>query len=287
MHYYCTKCKMWLPDDVKECPVCGGAPTGKRTPMEKLYLVILGVGVALIVLGVLFPGAMFRFIEAIDVEFVEITNGSEAFVRKLELGNDTSSIGILVANISDTIVGGMNSTAVRPITDSRTKEEDPNLKRVDTLTNYVTANIRYKESREYTDTSEILRRFSGDDRSHVILLASLFNESRVEFRIDLVEEKTKDGNGFHYRLLVAVDMPEEEVRKTIVKRIRKKRSGLTGTKAKVWYVQDGGVRWYVIDTTGQTIKRKDALVDTSWIFIGASDRYYANRSHYSFDLRLG
>ena len=134
--------------------------------------------------------------------------------------------------------------------------------------------------------TDIIRTFSGDDRSHAIFLASLFSESQIDFRIDVVEEKTKSGRGYHYRMLVRTTKSEEEVRKIVVKRIRKRRSGMFGTKAKVWYIQDGEFRWYVIDTTGQTIKQKEAFADISWIFIGASHNYYANRSHYSFDISL-
>jgi hypothetical protein len=148
-------------------------------------------------------------------------------------------------------------------------------------------NIRYREKRNYTDVNLILNKFSGDDRAHVIILSSLFNASDIEFRIDVVEDETKNGPGYHLRTLVGTTLPEEELEKIIIKRIRKRRSGLSGTWAKVYYVQGEEMRWYVIDTTGQTIKKKDSLTDTSWIYIGASHPYYANRSHYSFELDLG
>jgi hypothetical protein len=87
--------------------------------------------------------------------------------------------------------------------------------------------------------------------------------------------------------MIGTTLPEEDLEKIITSRIRRRRSGLSGTKAKVWYVEEGEIRWYIVDTTGQTIKRRDSLVDTSWIYIGSSHAYYANRSHYSFELDLG
>ena len=167
------------------------------------------------------------------------------------------------------------------------QKEGEYLKNVDSVSNFVTMSIRYREKRNYTDVNLILNKFSGDDRSHVILLASLFNASQIEFRIDLVEDEEKDGPGYHFRTLIGTTLPEKDLAKIITSRIRKRRSGLSGTRAKVWYVKEGEMRWYVIDTTGQTIKKKDSLMDTSWIFIGSSHQYYANRSHYSFDLDLG
>ncbi len=276
---------MWLPDDIEECPVCHVKPARKRTTMEWIFIAILSIAILLLVLAVIMPGSMFRFIQAIDIEFVEITNGSNALMIKLGIGNDSASLFEWKRNLSETIAENVNSTPVMKIVESRTKQGEY-LSNIDALANYVTRNIRYKKSKDFIEMTDIIRTFSGDDRSHAIFLASLFSESQIDFRIDVVEEKTKSGRGYHYRILVRTTKSEEEVRKIVVKRIRKRRSGMFGTKAKVWYIQDGEFRWYVIDTTGQTIKQKEAFADISWIFIGASHNYYANRSHYSFDISL-
>lgn len=254
--------------------------------MEKIFYTILGVGLILLFLGVIMPQQMFSFIQAIEVEFVEITNGSDALIAKLGFANDSLGLAEWERNLSNFLALGVNSTVVDRIIKSRIKEGEY-LRNIDSLSNFVTMNIRYKERRNLTNVSDILSKLSGDDRAHVILLASLFNGSKIDFRIDVVEEETRNGRGYHFRTLVGTTLPEEKVREMVIKRIRKKRFGISGTKAKVWYVQGEDIRWYLIDTTGQTMKKKDAMVDTSWIFIGASHQYYANRSHYSFELPLG
>jgi len=274
---------MWLPEFVQECPVCGGPVRRKRTTMEKLFWVVLAVAVLLLVLAVLFPGPFFRYIQAIDVEFVEIQNGSQALLAKLGLLNDSQRLAEWERNLSAPFIQNMDSPDVKKLVESRTKNKGY-LERVDLLANLVAANVRYKYSRNYTNLTDVLTRYSGDDRSHAILLAAMFNASGIRFKVDLVEDDSKGSRGFHYRMLVLVTSGEEEVRKIVISRIRKRRSGLGGVKAKVWYVRDGDFRWYVIDTTGQTMKRKSSMVDTSWIFIGSSHDYYDHRSHYSFDL---
>jgi hypothetical protein len=277
---------MWLPDDLEECPVCHRPPEHKRTPMELMFYGILAVAIAMLVVGIAMPRQLFGFIQAIDIEFIEITNGSEALVSKLGFGNDSLALSRWEEEISDLLVNGTNSSAVENIIRSRFKEGEY-LKNVDSLANFATMNIRYREKRNYTDVNTILNKFSGDDRAHVIVLASLFNASDIDFRVDLVEDGGKDGPGYHFRTMIGTTLPEEDLEKIITRRIRKRRSGLSGTKAEVWFVQEGEIRWYLVDTTGQTIKRRDSLVDTSWIFIGSSHPYYANRSHYSFELGLG
>jgi len=286
MRKYCPQCKMWLPDHFEECPVCHGKPVKRTSTMEILFAAIIGVVVLLVATAILMPSQVFQFIQAIHVEFVEIGNGSTALLNKLGLNNDSAAIAQWEQNLSQLIAGSVNSTLVRKVVLSRTKEGEPYLKKVDSLVNYVAQNIRYKRTKNFTDMTDILRTFSGDDRAHVILLAALFNESNVDFRVDLVEDPSKKGRGYHYRVLVRTSLPEEDVRKIVVARIRKKRSGLTGTKAKVWYIPDGEFRWYVIDTTGEIIKQREALANMAWVYIGESHDYYANRSHYSFDLPL-
>jgi len=286
MRKHCPHCRMWLPDDLDECPVCHLPPEKKRTPMELMFYVILGLAIAMLIIGIVVPRQFFGFVQAIDIEFIEITNGSEALIAKLGFGNDSIAISRWEEGISDILVNGTNSTAVGNIVKSRIKEGEY-LKNVDTLANFATMSIRYREKRNYTDVNTILNKFSGDDRAHVILLASMFNASDIDFRVDLVEDDGTDGPGYHFRTMIGTTLPEEDLEKIITNRIRKRRSGLSGTKAKVWYVQEGEIRWYIVDTTGQTIKKRDSLVDTSWIFIGSSHAYYANRSHYSFELDLG
>lgn len=286
MHHYCPVCRMWLPDTFEKCPVCKGRLRKRRTTMEKLFYALLAAAIALLVAAVLFPGPMFQFIQAIDVEFIEIGNGSAALLAKLGLSNDSEAVAEWEGNLSAPILENVDSAAVKRVVDTRTKNKDY-LERIDVLSNYVTASIRYKENRNYTNVTDVLSKYSGDDRSHVILLASMLNASGIRFRIDVVEDASKGGRGFHYRILVLVASPEEDVRRIVINRIRKERSGLTGVKAKVWYVKEGELRWYVIDTTGQTMKRKNSMVDTSWIYLGASDQYYDDRSHYNFTLPLG
>lgn len=285
MHYYCPACRMWLPDTVEKCPVCNGRLQKKRTTMEKLFYAVLGVAILLLVAAVLFPGPVFRYIQAIEVEFIEIGNDSETLLAKLKLANDSKALAEWEGNLSAPILENVDSAVVKRLVDSRTKNKDY-LERIDILSNYVTASVRYRDSRNYTNVTDVLSKYSGDDRSHVILLASMFNASGIQFRIDLVEDSSKGSRGFHYRMLVLVTTGEEEVRRIVIDRIRKKRSGLTGVKAKVWYIKEGEFRWYVIDTTGQAMKRKNSMVDTSWIFLGSSHSYYEDRSHYNFSLPL-
>ncbi len=285
MGNYCPKCRMWVPDDLKECPACHGLPERKRSPMEKIFIVILAFAIIILAMGVIMPRQVFDFIQRIDVEFVQITNGSDGLLAKLGL-DDPHRFTRWEDNLTEILLGGINSSRVQSILKARAKEGEY-LRNIDVLANYVTANIRYKEKRDYTDLDTILSKFSGDDRAQVMLLASLFNGSSIDFRIDLVEEETKKGRGYHFRMLVGVTLPEEEVKSRVVKRIRNKRSGLMGTRAKVWYIQDEDRRWYVIDTTGQTKKKTGAFVDTSWIYIGSSHQYYTNRSHISLELPLG
>jgi len=276
---------MWLPDTFEKCPVCNSRLQKRRTTMEKIFYVVLGAAIMLLVAAVLFPGPVFNFIQAIDVEFVEIGNGSAALLAKLGLSNDSRAIAEWEGNLSAPILQNLDSAAVKRVVDPRTKNKDY-LERIDILSNFVTASIRYKSSRNYTNVTDVLSKYSGDDRSHVIVLASMFNSSGIQFRIDLVEDSSKGSRGFHYRMLVLVTTSEDEVRKIVINRIRKKRSGLGGVKAKVWYVKEGEFRWYVVDTTGQTMKRRNSMVDTSWIFLGSSHEYYDERSHYNFTLPL-
>jgi len=276
---------MWLPDTFENCPVCKRRLQKRRTTMEKLFYAVLGAAIALLVAAVLFPGPMFQFIQAIDVEFIEIGNGSAALLAKLGLSNDSEALAEWERNLSAPILENVDSAAVKRVVDTRTKNKNY-LERIDVLSNFVTASIRYRESRNYTNVTDVLSKYSGDDRSHVILLASMFNASGIRFRIDVVEDASKGGRGFHYRILVLLASPEEEVRRIVINRIRKERSGLSGVKAKVWYVKEGEFRWYVIDTTGQTMKRRNSMVDTSWIYLGASHEYYDDRSHYNFTLPL-
>ncbi len=286
MRNYCPRCRMWLPDGLKECPICREKGQKKRTTIEIIFYAVLGVAIAVLVLSVAFPGHMYSYIQAIEVEFVEITNGSQALMEKLGLDNDTLALQEWQRNVSQIISDHVNSTLVSRIAASRVGDSLDYLRKIDVLANYVAASIAYREKRTYVNITDIMYRFSGDDRSHVILLASLFNQSGVDFRLDIVEDGTKGSRGYHYRMLVLVTSSEEEVRKNIVNRIRKRRSGMGATKVKVWYVKDGDFRWYVIDTTGETKKRKSGLADTSWTHIGSSHPYYANRSHYSFSLPL-
>ncbi len=285
MRSYCAKCDMWLPDDLKECPVCHNAPVRRRTSMERILYVIVAVAIVMVVLAIAMPGRFFNFIQAIEVEFVEIGNDSSALAAKLSLANDSIGLATWTKEIQRLLTGAVNSSAVANIVSMRTKEGEY-LKNIDNLANFVTSNIKYREKRNYTELDKILGKYSGDDRAHVILLASLFNGSDIDFRVDLVEDDDDDGRGYRFRTLVGSTLPEEEVRKIVIKRIKRRGVGLARTEAKVWYVQGEEIRWYVIDTTGFTKTRKNSMTDTSWIYIGASPDYYANRSHLSFGLSL-
>jgi hypothetical protein len=286
MGKHCPKCQMWLPDTAESCPVCGGPVERKRSRMEIILYGVVGAALFILILGLAMPVQLFNFIQAIDVEFVEIKNGSEALLSKLDPMNDSFAFGEWRENITGTLIRGINSTVVENVLKHRTWEGE-HLRSVDALANFVAANMRYRENRDYVDLDLMISKLSGDDRAQVILLASLFNGSNIRFMIDLVEEEGKDGRGYHYRCLVGTTLPEEKVRQIVIKRIRKKRSGLSGTRAKVWFVQDEEMRWYIIDPTGKDKKKRDSFVDTSWIHVGESEEYYGNRSHYSFELDLG
>jgi hypothetical protein len=287
MRKYCPKCRMWLPENIDECPVCHTKAAMKTSTMEKIFFAVLAVAIFLGALGLLFPNQLYRFIEAVDLEFVEIGNASEALLEKMGLANDSQALEDWDNRLRETIVNNVNSTPVRKLVSSKTSGgEDPYLKRVDALSNYVATNIKYKESKNFTDVQDVIRTFSGDDRAQVILLASMFNESNIDFKIDIVEDGREDGRGYHFRMLVQTTRSEDEVRKIITRRVKKSRMGLTGTKEKVWYVQDGESRWYVLDTTFGHMDQGESLIGAPWTFIGASDPYYANRSHYSLSVPI-
>ncbi len=282
---YCPKCEIWLPDDAYTCPVCYGKTVKRWTLYEKLLALVLIAAAGMAVAAVLFPSQFLGFLQGIRVEFIEVTNGSRPLLQKLGLDNNTQTIAALRENISRTFLENMDSPLVKKIVAAKTKKASY-LEKIDKLANFVASNIRYKKKRQYTNVTQILYRFSGDDRAHAILLAALFNQSRIPFKIDLVEDGAK-GRGYHYRLLVPINASEEEVLKVVMRRIKKRRLGLTGIRAGIYFVQEGGTRWYVIDTTSQSMKAKGVMQDTSWTYIGGSHRYYDDRSHYSFELERG
>jgi hypothetical protein len=285
MRSYCPRCDMWLPDDLEECPVCHKPPVKRRTRMEILLYAVVAVAIVMLILGILMPGAFYNFVQGIEVEFVEIGNDSSALVAKLGLANDSVGLAIWTEELQELLASGVNSSAVANIVNMRTKEGEY-LKNIDNLINFVTSNVKYREKRNYTELEQILGKYSGDDRAHVILLASLFNGSGIDFRVDLVEDEDEDGRGYRFRTLVGITLPEEEVEKMVIRRIKRIGVGLAKTEAKVWYVRGDEICWYVIDTTGFTKTRKSSMTDTSWVYIGASPDYYANRSHISFGLPL-
>jgi hypothetical protein len=272
-------------DGLGECPVCHNPPVKRRTNMEILLYAVLAAAIVMLVLGISMPGRFFNFIQGIEVEFVEIGNDSSALVAKLDLGNDSVGLSIWTEELQESLASRVNSSAVANIVNMRTKEGEY-LKNIDNLINFVTSNVKYREKRNYTELEQILGKYSGDDRAHVILLASLFNGSGIDFRVDLVEDEDEDGRGYRFRTLVGITLPEEEVEKMVIRRIKRRGVGLAKTEAKVWYVRGDEICWYVIDTTGFTKTRKSSMTDTSWVYIGASPDYYANRSHISFGLPL-
>ena len=282
MRTYCPKCEIWLPDDATHCPVCHGETVKKWTPYEKLLAIVL-IGVAsMVAAGIVFPSQLLSLLQGIHIEFVEVTNGSHALLEKLGLDNNSEALMEFRKNISRVFIANMNSPVVKKIAASKSKK-GTYIEKIDKLTNFVAANIRYRKKRHYTNVTEILYRFSGDDMSHAILLAALFNQSHIPFKVDLVEDGSK-GRGYHYRLLVPINTSEDEILKIVTRRIKKRRLGLTGIKAGIYYVRDGQKRWYVIDTTSWSAKTKSAMQETSWTYVGGSHPYYDNRSHYSFEL---
>ncbi len=284
MRKYCPECGIWIPEDLDRCPVCQGKPKTKTTRMEKIFLALVALVIILVALSVIFPQQMFRFIEAVDLDFVEIGNDSSALLRKLDLENDSIALQDWEQEQRELIRSNLNSSPVRQLVEKKTDGgNDPYLERIDSLSAFVTNNIKYKESNNFTDVEKIMSKFSGNDLSHVILLASIFNEAKVDFKIDIVESEEEE-RGFHYRILVGTTKSEEELRDIIVNRIKKTRLGLTGTKEKAWYVKGNEYRWYLLDTTSTSIKGSEALMEATHVFIGSSHPYYANRSHYSFDL---